>query len=124
MRWQIELLFKLYKSHICIEQLKTIIKSAKLLCEFYAKLCIVFLFHAMINCTELKTGTEISLTNVVIELKRRVRELFLALKNSIFKIKIFLKNFVMAWSKFSLKDTHRKIRISTLNKINTLVASA
>jgi hypothetical protein len=122
-RWQIELLFKLYKSHIHIAQLKTTIKSAKLLCEFYAKLCIVFLFHAMINCIELKTGTEISLTKAVIELKRRVRELFLALKNSIFQIKTFLKNLIMTWSKFSLKDTHRKIRISTLNKINMLVAS-
>ncbi|MCZ6918978.1 MAG: hypothetical protein O7C60_00555, partial [Rickettsia endosymbiont of Ixodes persulcatus] len=37
-RWQIELLFKLYKSHAKIENLKGRSKSARVLCELYGKL--------------------------------------------------------------------------------------
>ncbi len=37
LRWQIELLFKLYKSHIKLESLKGRSKSARVLCELYAK---------------------------------------------------------------------------------------
>ncbi|QUI60017.1 MULTISPECIES: IS4 family transposase [unclassified Wolbachia] len=118
-RWQIELLFKLYKNHIRLDELKG--KPYRVLCELYAKLCAILIFHGIVGCTELKKGTELSLTKAFIELKRRVRELFLTLNCVVSKVQIFLKKLVSTWSKFSLKDKYRKTRISTLSALNLLI---
>lgn len=122
-RWQIELLFKLYKSHIHIESLKGKFKSSRILCELYAKLCIVLIFHGMAGCIELEKNTEISLTKAMIELKNRARELFLALSSTIDNLQGFLKKLILAWSKFSLKDRYRKNRISTLSSVKLLTVN-
>ncbi len=116
-RWQIELLFKLYKSNIRLDKLRG--KPYRVLCELYAKLCAILIFHGIVGCTELKKNTELSLTKAFIELKRRVRELFLALNNKIKGLNIFLKKLTITWSQFSLKDKYRKTRESTgvLNKL-------
>ncbi|MFP3033656.1 MAG: hypothetical protein ACEY3M_22015, partial [Wolbachia sp.] len=68
------------------------------------------IFHGIVGCTEVKKNTELSLTKAFIELKRRVRELFLALKNKVNSLKVFLKKLTITWSRFSLKDKYRKIR--------------
>lgn len=99
---------------IQIAHLSKTIKSSTLLCEFYAKLRVI-LFHALANCIKLKQKDEISLTKAIIEFKNQSRELFLLLNTLIYKIKIFIEKLIMAWSKFSIKDTHRKKRISTLS---------
>lgn len=120
-RWQIELLFKLYKSYIRLDELKG--KPHRVLCELYAKLCAILIFHGMVSCTKLKKNTELSLTKAFIELKRRIRELFLALKNRVNSLKIFLKKLTITWSRFSLKDKYRKTRVSTLTSLNLLTIS-
>lgn len=120
-RWQIELLFKLYKSHIKLDKLKG--KPYRVLCELYAKLCAILIFHGMVSCTELKKNTELSLTKVFIEFKRRVRELLLALNNKINNLKTFLKKLTKTWSQFSLKDKYRRTRVSTLTSLNLLTIS-
>ncbi len=51
-RWQIELLFKLYKSNIRLDKLRG--KPYRVLCELYAKLCAILIFHGIVGCTELK----------------------------------------------------------------------
>ncbi|WP_264336711.1 MULTISPECIES: IS4-like element ISWosp7 family transposase [unclassified Wolbachia] len=117
-RWQIELLFKLYKSNIRLDKLRG--KPYRVLCELYAKLCAILIFHGIVGCTELKKNTELSLTKAFIELKRRVRELFLALNNKIKGLNIFLKKLTITWSQFSLKDKYRKTRVSTLTSLNLL----
>ncbi len=104
--WQIELLFKLYKSNIRLDKLRG--KPYRVLCELYAKLCAILIFHGIVGCTELKKYTELSLTKAFIELKGRIRELFLALKNRVNSLKIFLKKLTITWSRFSLKDEYRK----------------
>ncbi|MCZ6924492.1 MAG: hypothetical protein O7D30_03260, partial [Rickettsia endosymbiont of Ixodes persulcatus] len=78
-RWQNELLFKLYKSHAKIENLKWRSKPATVLCELYVKLCGVLIFHGLSNCVELANDREISLTKAFIELQKRSRELFLSI---------------------------------------------
>lgn len=123
-RWQIELLFKLYKSHIKIEVLKGRTRSFRVLCEFYAKLCVVMLFHGMTSCIDIKKGMEISLTKAILEFKRRARGLLLVLNKSLDDLKDFLKNLFIAWSKFSLKDRRRKKRLSTLMRLRALTDSA
>lgn len=119
-RWQIELLFKLYKSHIQIEALKGKSKSSRILCELYAKLCIILIFHGIASCIKLEKNKEISLTKAIIELKNRARELFLALSTTIDNLQVFLKKLIFSWKKYSLKDRYRKTRISTLNSIKSL----
>lgn len=107
-RWQIELLFKLYKSQLKVENIKGKHKSSRILCELYAKLCVILIFHGLVNCVKLEKNTELSLTKAIIEFKKRARELFLALNNAIYDLKIFLAKLILAWSKFSLKDKYRK----------------
>jgi len=116
-RWQIELLFKLYKSHLQIQVLKGKLKSSRILCELYAKLCIILLFHGIVNCVKLEKNTEISLTKAMLEFKNRARELFLALRGSPPILQRFLKKLTLAWAKFSLKDRYRKTRLSTLRSL-------
>ncbi|MCA7010101.1 transposase, partial [Wolbachia endosymbiont of Tribolium confusum] len=120
-RWQIELLFKLYKSHTRLDKLKG--KPYRVLCELYAKLCAILIFHGIVSCTKLEKNMELSLTKAFIELKRRIRELFLAPNNKINSLKAFLKKLTMTWSQFSLKDKYRKTRVSTLTSLNLLTIS-
>ena len=44
LRWQIELLFKLYKSQVEIDKFKSKVNQSKVLCEFYAKLIAIIIF--------------------------------------------------------------------------------
>nr|WP_265035778.1 IS4 family transposase [Wolbachia endosymbiont (group A) of Anomoia purmunda] len=121
-RWQIELLFKLYKSHIRLDELKG--KPYRVLCELYAKLCAILIFHGIVGCIKLKENTELSLTKAFIELKRRIRELFLALSSKINNLRIFLKKLTTDWSQFSVKDRYRKTRLSTLSSLNFLTLAS
>ncbi len=123
-RWQIELLFKLYKSHIKLGNLKAKFKSYRVLCELYAKLCIALIFHSMCSLIPtLDKDSEISSTKAIIELQRRSRELFLAVNEGIEILQKFLQNLVIAWSKISLKDRYRKKRISSLSSLKLLTIS-
>ena len=122
-RWQIELLFKLYKSHIKIEVTKGKTNSSRVLCELYAKLCAAMIFHGMSSCTELKDDNEIILTKALLELKKRGRELFLTLTQGLEALQNFLKKLVLDWSKFCLKDRRRKTRLSTLNMLRSITVN-
>ena len=123
-RWQIELLFKLYKSHAKIENLKGRSKSARVLCELYGKLCSVLIFHGLSNCVELANDREISLTKAFIELQKRSRELFLSITGRLNDLKQFLKKLIIDWGKFSLEDKYRKTRLSSLNTLKLLTIMA
>jgi hypothetical protein len=123
-RWQIELLFKLYKSNIEIENLKAKNNSYRVLCELYAKLCIGVIFHGIGSLIPyLGEGIEISQTKAILELQRRCRDLFLAIKIDIKAIENFLRALVNSWTKFSLKDKKRKKRVSTLSSLKLLTTS-
>jgi hypothetical protein len=123
-RWQIELLFKLYKSHMQIEVLKGRSNASRILCELYAKLCGALIFHGISGCITLKPDREISPTKALIELKKRGREFFLILLKSIDAIQAFLTKLITDWSKFCLKDRRRKTRISSLNMLQKLTVEA
>jgi hypothetical protein len=120
-RWQIELLFKLYKSYVNIDKFKTS-KPARLLCEFYAKLCFIAIFHGLLSCIEVNPRTEISLPKAILELQRRARELFFTVSMKVNKITNFLKKMFLSWEKFCIKDIGRKNRISTLTSIKLLTS--
>ena len=85
-RWQIELLFKLHKSHMKIEVIKGKKNIHRVLCELYAKLCAVLMFQGISSCVDLKKDTELSPTKALLNLQKSGRELFLVLnKNGNFK---------------------------------------
>lgn len=117
-RWQIELLFKLYKSEILLTELKGRINSARILCEFYAKLTIIAIFHGMVNCLRLKNNIEISMTKAMQELRRRSRELMLNIGDNITKIKQTISAMLKAWSLYAIKDKCRKKRVSNLRALS------
>jgi hypothetical protein len=119
-RWQIELLFKLYKSHIEIEIVKGKNNSSRILCELYAKLCSAIIFHCISSCVELSSNMEISLTKALIELQKRARELFVILNQNISNLYNFFKKLALDLSKFCLKDRYRKKRISSLNMLKSI----
>lgn len=115
------MLFKLYKSHIKLGNLKATFKSYRVLCELYAKLCIALIFHGMCSLIPaLEKDKEISATKAIIELQRSGRELFLAVNSEIKTLQSFLQSLVIAWSKISLKDRYRKKRISSLSSLKSL----
>ena len=91
-QWDIELLFKLYKSYIKIGQFKAKANASKMLCELYAKLCIIIIFHGILGYMNLTNNVEISLPKAVLELKRRAREFFTVLNMPILRIRKFLEN--------------------------------
>ncbi len=122
-RWQIELLFKLYKSHFKIEFLKGKSNASRILCELYAKLYGIIIFHTISNCLISKISQEVSMTKAFLEFKRRVSELTLAFKKSINKLKNFFKNLRLAWSNFCLKDKYRQTKKSTLSSLKLLTFS-
>jgi len=119
-RWQIELLFKLYKSHFKIENLKGRGDSSRILCELYAKLCGIIIFHSISNYMISKIPHEVSATKAFLEFRRRIKELSLALKKSINKLKNFFKDLRIAWSNFCLKDKYRKTKKSTLYSLKLI----
>jgi IS4 transposase len=119
-RWQIELLFKLHKSHMKIEVIKGKKNIHRVLCELYAKLCAVLMFQGISSCVELKKGTEFSPTKALLELQKRGRELFLVLNKKMGILRDFLKKLVFDWSKFCLKDRYRKTRVSSLNMLKSI----
>jgi len=119
-RWQIELLFKLYNSHVRLESIKGKINSARILCELYAKFCVILIFHGIVSCIKLEPDREISLTKALIELTKRSKELFLIVNNRLDDLQYFFKKLLLNWSIFCLKDKYRKKRISTLNMIKKI----
>lgn len=119
-RWQIELLFKLYKSHMQIEVLKGRSNTSRILCELYGKLCGLIFFHGISGCITLESNKEISLTKALIELRNRSRELFLVILKSIDDIQVFLTRLVTDWCKFCLKDRYRKTKISSLTLLKKI----
>lgn len=119
-RWQIELLFKLHKSHMKIDITKGKKNIHRVLCELYAKLCAMLMFQGISSCVELKIDTEFSPTKALLELQKRARELFLALSKRIGILKDFFEKLVSDWSKFCLKDKYRKKRVSSLSMLKSI----
>lgn len=119
LRWQIELLFKLYKSHFRLDKFQTS-NPCRVLCELYARLCAILIFHALSTCLMIKENTEISLTKTYLDFKSRAGGLFLVLQEKTANLRHFIMTFLNSWQRFSLKDRYRKTRLSTLNSLKLI----
>lgn len=113
LRWQIELLFKLWKSE---GQLNRVAgkRRERVLCELYAKLIGMVIFHyltAPVRWIE----RELSLTKALQIFRRYIDELALALDYLPDLCKT-LDKLISRWQRFALKDRRRK-RLSTCRQI-------
>ena len=118
LRWQVELLFKLYKSYGGIDRFYSK-KPYRILCQIYAKLIVMAILHSLASCLWLQQGDKFSSMKAFYYLKCRSLEIFLALRIEAHNLGILLENIIAAWSRFCLKDVYRKKRLSTLKSLVT-----
>jgi hypothetical protein len=123
LRWQVELLFKLYKSYGGIDKFHSK-KPYRVLCQMYAKLIAMSIFHSLANCLCLQREKEFSPMKAFDHFKIRGIEIFLALRTGVDNLRTLLQNIINSWKQFCLKDKHRKKRPSTLNSLATISTGA
>lgn len=122
LRWQIELLFKLFKQDAGIDKIRGK-KGDRILCELYAKLiCIMMLLHL---CFPIRWQgeRELSFSKAYQFLRKNVEAFFKALC-SLSQFKLFLKTFLYELQNFAMKDikrkkpaTHQKLMNATGQKV-------
>jgi hypothetical protein len=122
-RWQVELIFKLYKSYGRIDKFHSR-KPWRVLCQIYAKLIAMAIFNSLANCLGFEKGKEFSPMKAFDYLKFRGGEIFLALTVGTYELGGLLRNITDSWSRFCLKDKHRKKRLSTLSSLNKISLGA
>lgn len=115
LRWQIELLFKLFKSEVGVDKVSGR-SSDRIVCELYAKLiCVVMLLYVCLP-VRWQGNQELSLYKAYRALKLRAIDFFRALQSEYRMLK-FIAAFLDDLKGFSLKDKHRQKRRLTYQKI-------
>jgi Transposase DDE domain len=119
-RWQIELIFKVWKSEAQLDRVAAKHRP-RVLCELYAKLIGVVITHVLsAPCRWLKR--ELSLTKAYQCLQRLALRLAHSLKNGS-ALMDMLTLLQARWSKFALKDK-RKTRVSSLEELRRMTSPA
>jgi hypothetical protein len=114
-RWQIELLFKVFKSEAGLAKVSGK-KPDRILCELYAKLiCVVILLYLSFPIRWQDTQ-ELSFYKAYKVLKLKASDFFKSL-HSRYKLMKFIKGFMNDLIEFALKDKHRKKRRLTYQKV-------
>jgi hypothetical protein len=117
-RWQIELIFKVWKSQAQLDRVAGC-RRARVLCELYAKLIGLVLTHLLsASLRWLDTDAELSLTKAYHSLQRLAGRLARSLPNWA-ELAAVLGLLQVRWRKFGLKDK-RKTRVSTLEQLRRL----
>jgi hypothetical protein len=119
LRWQIELLFKLYKSYAGIDKIVSS-NSHRVMCELYAKLIAMAIFQSLANCLHLGGGKEFSPIKAFKYFKIRALDIFIALSTSLVQLTLLLKNILHTWSRYSLKVN--RPRPSTLCVLSNILS--
>jgi len=119
MRWQIELFFKLIKSHAKLNDIrgKT---TYRILCELYAKLIVIIIFlHIAAPWRWLDNNRELSLTKAYLLFKASALP-FLQTLASPYRLKNFLSFLGQQFLSCALKDKATSKKISSYQKIQLL----
>lgn len=120
LRWQIELLFKLWKSEAQLDRVAGE-RRERVLCEIYAKLIGMVVFHyltAPVRWTE----RELSPTKALQTFRRHVLEIAQAM-DALPDLVEALDKLFSRWQRFALKDKRRK-RLSTCRRIELAAAQS
>ena len=120
LRWQIELLFKLWKSEAELDRVAGHLRE-RVLCEIYAKLIGMVVFHyltAPLRWAE----RELSPTKALQTLRRHVIEIAKSM-GSLPDLQAALATLIRRWQRFALKDK-RRTRVSTCRQIELAAAQS
>jgi len=120
LRWQIELLFRLWKSEGELDRVAGRLRE-RVLCEIYAKLIGMVVFHyltAPVRWAE----RELSPVKALQTLQRHIMEVAVAL-DSLPDLQSALAKLLRRWKRFALKDK-RRTRLSTCKQIELAAAQA
>ena len=120
LRWQIELLFRLWKSEAELDRVAGRLRE-RVLCEIYAKLIGMVVFHyltAPIRWAE----RELSPVKALQTLRRHVIEIAKAV-GSLPDLQVVLAEVIRRWQRFALKDK-RRTRLSTCRQIELAAAQS
>jgi len=120
LRWQIELLFRLWKSEAELDRIAGRLRE-RVLCEIYAKLIGMVVFHyltAPLRWVE----RELSPVKALQTLQRHVIEIAKAM-GSLPGLRTALAKLVRRWKRFALKDK-RRTRVSTCRRIELAAAQS
>jgi hypothetical protein len=119
-RWQIELIFKVWKSEAQLDRVAGR-RRPRVLCELYAKLIGVIITHVLsAPCRWLKR--ELSLTKAYQCFQRLALQFAQSLKD-LPKLAEALTLLQERWAKFALKDK-RKTRVSSLEELRRMTSPA
>lgn len=115
LRWQIELLFKLWKSEGGIDRIagKT---AGRVLCEIYAKLIGLILLLYFTMPLHWQETQELSYRKAFKDFRDSALEFFKALA-SCTQLKKFLRSMRDIWKRFSLKPSYRRTKKSAFQRI-------
>ena len=113
LRWQVELLFKLWKSEGRLDRVAGF-RQERVLCELYAKLIGMIVFHFLTGSVRWRER-ELSPTKAFQTLRRHVLELGQALRSPP-ALQHVLTKLTRRWQRFGLKDK-RRTRLSTCRLI-------
>ena len=106
-RWQIELVFKVWKSEMRISSLGTW-RVERILAQFYARLLALLIFHRLIEDYPQHPTAELSLIQAYQLLRTCAARLIGIVKRSFCGILSFLRDFTAALRRFALKTKRRK----------------
>lgn len=121
LRWQIELFFKLCKSEAKLASISAKTNGSRVLCEIYAKLIgvLLLLFAATRTLAHALARERLSLHKAYVEFKNRAYQ-FLQALSSRYKLKQFLQHLQRSWRHHALKDSNRKTKKSTYDKLREI----
>lgn len=120
LRWQIELLFRLWKSEAQLDRVAGRLRE-RILCEIYAKLIGMVMFHYL-TAPFRWAERELSPTKALQTLQRHAIELAAAI-DSLPDLQCVLNKLIHRWQRFALKDKRRS-RLSTCRQIELAAAQA
>ncbi len=106
LRWQVELLFKLSKSLMHIDSIKTK-KFARVIIETYGKFIAMMLLFLLCNPMRNIEGKQLSFYKACHQLSSKATGLIIALMSP-YRLKHFLNDFYENLSLFAIKDSKKK----------------
>jgi len=107
-RWQIEIIFKVWKQEMAWGTMKTW-RVERVLCQFYARCLALILFHRLTAKYGHQVDWELSWTNALQQLKRKVSRLIEIVRCQFRGLLTFLKQLDKDFRRFARKSQRRKL---------------
>lgn len=120
LRWQIEVLFKVWKQEMDWGTMRNW-RLERLLCQFYARCLALLLFHRLVSTYQMNLHGELSLQKALQRLKRKVATLIDIVRCQFHGLLSFLKRLDSDFRQFATK-TKRQKSLSTYDLLKLVAA--